>query len=171
MNRPILVCALLLMAAAALGAQEASQSSPYQGTSTPPPDDTIVTTRTPQAKPPAGQPAAACRSSLLRIRRRRQAPEPPQPILPRTTPTPDGGIVAVAQSAPAPSQPVLTQREYDADPDGDIVHPHPLRPGELPEGDHHSRRAAGSALHHRQREGRSLPQPRGLAMCCRAARC
>jgi hypothetical protein len=49
-------------------------------------------------------------------------------------PNPDGGVVAVAQSAPAPSRPALTQRDYDADPDGDIVHPHPLRPGELPEG-------------------------------------
>jgi hypothetical protein len=28
----------------------------------------------------------------------------------------------------------LTQRNYAADPDGDIVHPHPPRPGELPEG-------------------------------------
>jgi hypothetical protein len=28
----------------------------------------------------------------------------------------------------------LIQRNYAADPDGDIVHPHPPRPGELPEG-------------------------------------
>jgi hypothetical protein len=49
-------------------------------------------------------------------------------------PNPDGGVVAVAESTPAPSRPALTQRDYDADPDGDIVHPHPLRPGELPEG-------------------------------------
>lgn len=31
-------------------------------------------------------------------------------------------------------QPVLIQRPYAGDPDGDIVHPRPPRPGELPEG-------------------------------------
>jgi hypothetical protein len=129
MNRSIHVCALLLMAAATLGAQETSQSSPYEGTSTPPPDNTIVTARTPYAKPPAGrpmQPAAAPVQELA------QTPAPPDPAV--NAPNPDGDVVAVAQSAPAPSRPALTQRDYDADPDGDIVHPHPLRPGELPEG-------------------------------------
>ena len=132
MNRSIHVCALLLMAAAALGAQEASQSSPYEGTSTPPPDNTIVTARTPLAKPPAGrpmQPAAAPAQDL--------AQTPAQPVFADPAvnpPNPDGGVVAVQQSDPVPSRPALTQRDYDADPDGDIVHPHPLRPGELPEG-------------------------------------
>jgi hypothetical protein len=53
----------------------------------------------------------------------------------------DDGIVRVAPSHPA-DQPALNQREYandphgDAggDPDADIVHPHPLRPGELQAG-------------------------------------
>ena len=132
MNRSIHVCALLLMAAAALGAQEASQSSPYEGTSTPPPDNTIVTARTPLVKPPAGrpmQPAAAPAQDL--------AQTPAQPVFADPAvnpPNPDGGVVAVQQSDPVPSRPALTQRDYDADPDGDIVHPHPLRPGELPEG-------------------------------------
>jgi hypothetical protein len=130
MNRSIHVCALLLMAAATLGAQEASQSSPYEGTATPPPDNTIVTARTPHAKPPAGrlmQPAAAPAQDLA------QTPAPPADSA-VSAPAPDNGVVVVQQSDSAPSQPVLTQRDYNADPDGDIVHPHPLRPGELPEG-------------------------------------
>jgi len=47
---------------------------------------------------------------------------------------PDGGIVQVEQSAPTPVQPELTARGTTVDPDGDIVHPQPLRPGELGEG-------------------------------------
>jgi hypothetical protein len=128
MNRSIHVCALLLMAAAALGAQEASQSSPYEGTSTPPPDNTIVTARTPHAKPLAGQPMQPAAALVQEL-----AP-PPSADSAVNPPNPDGGVVAVQQSDPAPSRPALTQRDYDADPDGDIVHPHPLRPGELPEG-------------------------------------
>jgi hypothetical protein len=72
------------------------------------------------------QPAAAPVQDLA------QTPAPPASAV--NAPNPDGGVVAVQQSAPAPSQPALTQRDYNADPDGDIVHPHPLRPGELPEG-------------------------------------
>src|SRR6185437_4226833 len=49
----------------------------------------------------------------------------------------DDGIVGIAkqepQDAPAP-QPMLRSREESSDPDGDIVHPHPLAPGELPDG-------------------------------------
>jgi hypothetical protein len=49
----------------------------------------------------------------------------------------DDGIVHVApatpQNAPMMNQ-GLNQRAYAADPDGDIVHPHPLQPGELQEG-------------------------------------
>jgi hypothetical protein len=135
MNRPILVCALSLMVTAALGAQEASES-PYQGTSTPPPDDTIVTTSTPQAKPHAGRTASPGQYQT-RTQTQNQAPVQTQSayVNPAVNdPDPDSGTVAVQRSVPAPRQPVLTQRNYAADPDGDIVHPHPLRPGELPEG-------------------------------------
>ena len=134
MNRPILVCALSLMVTAALGAQEASESSPYQGTSTPPPDDTIVTTSTPQAKPHAGRTASP---GQYRTQTQNQAPVQTQSAYLNSAandPDPDSGTVAVQRSAPAPRQPVLTQRNYAADPDGDIVHPRPPRPGELPEG-------------------------------------
>ena len=130
MNRPILASALLLLATAALGAQESSQS-PYQGTSTPPPDETIITSSTPKPKPPAGRVAEPAQAVA-------EQPQPqPQPasVEPaRNHSDPDSGIVAVEQNAPAASQPALTRRASAPDPDGDIVRPQPLRPGELPEG-------------------------------------
>ena len=136
MNRPFLVCALLLMTTAALGAQEANESSPYQGTSTPPPDDTIVTSSTPQAKPTAGRQAVPVQN---------QAPAQAQTMAPIQAQTayadppmndsdPDSGIVGGQRNATPRREPVLTRRSYADDPDGDIVHPHPPRPGELPEG-------------------------------------
>jgi hypothetical protein len=125
MNRPILVCVLLLMATASIGAQEASQSNPYQGTSTPPPDDTIVTTSEAQAKPPAGHPAVPVQN---------QARPQTAPANPAANDTdPDSGPVAVQRTTPAPEPQTLTTRAK-ADPDGDIVHPRPPRPGEIPEG-------------------------------------
>jgi hypothetical protein len=140
MNRPILVCALLLIATAALGAQDASQSSPYQGTSTPPPDDTIQTTDLPQAKPHAGQPAKP-EQAKGQTQAQGQIPEakPASDIPASSYSDPDGGIVQVEQNGTAAEQnpaasPALTGRGTSADPDGDIVHPQPLRPGELGEG-------------------------------------
>jgi hypothetical protein len=125
------VCALLLMVTAALGAQEASQS-PYQGTSTPPPDDTIVTTNAPKAKPPAGQPIAPAQIQMQTQVMAQSQPTSANPV--ENSSDPDGGIVQVEQSAPTPVQPELTARGTTVDPDGDIVHPQPLRPGELGEG-------------------------------------
>jgi hypothetical protein len=117
MNRPFQICAILLFASAAMGAQEASQSNPYEGTSTPPPDSTIVTASAPQAKPSAGLPESAS--------------APAQQQMPTANAAePDSGTVVVQ---PNPSEPTLAKRVV-ADPDGDIVHPAPLRPGELPEG-------------------------------------
>jgi hypothetical protein len=128
MNRSILVCALMFLTTAALGAQDASQSGPYQGTSTPPPDDTIVTSSAPQAKPPAGHPASPALMPAAE-----QAP-PSTAAAVKDAADPNGGTAAVQQTAPEQRQPSLTQRPYAADPDSDIVHPRPLRPGELPEG-------------------------------------
>jgi hypothetical protein len=138
MNRPILVCALMLMTAATLGAQEASESSPYQGTSTPPPDDTIVTTSTPQAKPPAGRKAVNGQNQV-RLQAQNKAPIQAQPAYPANNDPavnnsdPDSGIVGGPRSSDT-QQPVLTKRNDNADPDDDIVHLRPPRPGELPEG-------------------------------------
>jgi len=113
MNRPILICVLLLTASASLGAQEAN---PYEGTSNPPPDSTIVTAS--RAKP---SPATVA------------APAPVQEqAQPASAPASDAATVAVQ---PPTAEPTLTRRAVTvADPDGDIVHPLPLRPGELPEG-------------------------------------
>jgi hypothetical protein len=137
MKRPILVCALLVAAAAALGAQEASSSSPYQGTSHPPSDDEILIPA-PAAKPPAGQPAYD-QPAYAQPRASRPAYAEPQPssVDPQANfpdPGNDDGIVQVQQPTGTPAQPVLSHRASSYDPDGDIVHPHPLRPGELEEG-------------------------------------
>jgi hypothetical protein len=124
MNRPILVSALLLMATAALGAQQASDSNPYEGTSTPPSDDSIVTTTSVRVKPPASHTSAPARYQA-------QAQEQDQ-IVSANSSDPDSDIVTSA-SVPE-EEPTLTRRSQIPDPDGDIVHPRALRPGELPEG-------------------------------------
>ncbi|MGA9071273.1 MAG: hypothetical protein WB424_13505 [Terracidiphilus sp.] len=108
MIRPTLICTLLLAASAALGAQ----SNPYEGTSTPPPDSTIVSAN--RAKP---SPAIVA------------APAPAQ----AQSAAPVAAEAAVVPPQPPAAEPTLTRRLV-ADPDGDIVHPLPLRPGELPEG-------------------------------------
>lgn len=129
MNRPILLSTLLFMAASVLSAQDTNQANPYQGTSTPPPDDTIISTEAPAAKPPAGRLAVPIE------------PQAPQPTMTQAAPSPaakysdpDAGIVRVEESSDG-QHPVLTPRHRAAaDPDGDIVHPQPLPPGELGEG-------------------------------------
>jgi hypothetical protein len=140
MNRPILVCVLFAAATAALGAQEARPSNPYQGTSNPPADDMIVTTSTPQAKPPAGQPMSAQPSAPSPAQAAAQSQAGPQPAsadpsikypVSGADGTDDGIVLGSPQ---APAQPVLVERAFHDEPDGDIVHPHPPRPGELGEG-------------------------------------
>jgi hypothetical protein len=138
MKRPVLVCALLVAAAAALVAQEASSSSPYQGTSHPPSDDEILIPSAAAAKPPAGQPASD-QPAYAQPRASHSAYAEPQPssVDPQVNfpdPGNDDGIVQVQQPTGTPAQPVLKERAPAYDPDGDIVHPHPLRPGELEEG-------------------------------------
>lgn len=137
MNRRLLTCALILAASAALSAQQASQSNPYEGTSNPPKDDQIVTTTNPQSKPPAGHPWIAPAA----------APAPAVDAPPAPAATADVTIQAQpSAAAPAPSYPdagpvsgpapTLTARASEADPDGDIVHPAPLGPGQLGDGTH-----------------------------------
>ncbi len=125
MNRLILVCTLFVAATAILGAQEASQSNAFQGTSNPPSDDQITTSSTPQAKPPAGQlvynqPAVPAQA---------QPAQRPSSVDPAANyPDPDSGIVQGSASQ------AELDRAYANDPDGDIVHLHPRRPGEIVEG-------------------------------------
>jgi hypothetical protein len=122
MNRPILVCALWVAAAASLAAQT-QQPNPYAGTSNPPPDDTIINNVPPEpapvAKPPAGHYAQPVAPAPVR------QPAPANSLANPGTNNDDG----VVQTAPA-----LNQRAEMSDPDGDIVHPAPLPPGELGEG-------------------------------------
>ncbi|MGD0740358.1 MAG: hypothetical protein ABR957_12230 [Terracidiphilus sp.] len=151
MKRTIFVFVLLAATAVALGAQEASQSNPYQGTSNPPPDDTITTPvqeASPQAKPSpshyapppsnvAPTPQAAPPPYAAETVPSETAPA--QPNAAETLPPPangngtDDGIVQVAPANGA-SQPALNDRPGSVDPDGDIVHPAPLGPGELGQG-------------------------------------
>ncbi|MGA9669976.1 MAG: hypothetical protein WBQ94_12260 [Terracidiphilus sp.] len=135
MNRPIFAITLFAVASA-VSAQQASQPNPYQGTSNPPPDDTIEVTSTPPAKPPAGQPLNSPAT----------APTPAAPSSARAVAdnpsqdNPDAGTVS--SQAPVSAQPyggvqtapVLEARGSISDPDGDIVHPAPLGPGQLGEG-------------------------------------
>ncbi len=157
MSRSIFVCALMLATSAALGAQQASQSNPYAGVSHPPADDTIV-----DMTPPAPEPAPASKPSPAKLATPQPAPaaaeSQPQPspaagqAAPEASPSnfslsypgpepgdgTDDGIVLVepgASHAPAPpAEPSLNESAYANNPDGDIVHPEPLAPGELGQG-------------------------------------
>jgi hypothetical protein len=137
MNRPILMCALFAVTAAALGAQEASQNSPYEGTSNPPPDTSIVTPEPAQAKPPAGR-RAYDSSSAQQPATDDDSSQPPQPredAVP-TSVDPSANFpndTQAYQTRPVPRSqtPALSQRAYAADPDGDIVHPLPMRRGDV----------------------------------------
>jgi hypothetical protein len=131
MKRSILACALLAAVSAALAAQNAN---PYQGTSNPPPDEQITTSGTPEAKPPAGKPMVAEPATTVEPQPEAQ-PIPADPALnsaPARLPGDDDGIVHGASDTPEVS--AMAERSYANDPDGDIVHPHALRPGELGEG-------------------------------------
>lgn len=131
MNRSILVLVLFGAATAALGAQQGSQPSPYQGTSNPPADDAIVTTDTVQAKPPAGHRAVQAPAQVEAT----PQPNPAESSVNSPASGTDEGIAQSSQPAYAPpAQPELTERAYASDPDGDIVHPRALGPGELGEG-------------------------------------
>ena len=114
-NLAILVVAVSAFGLSAAGQQaQPAPSDAYQGVSQPPNDPIVTSPEAPmvQGKPPAGvvaQPA-------------QQQPMPAGPV----------------NSYAAPQQQVLStrtdMRSGMSDPDGDIVHPMPARPGELMEG-------------------------------------
>jgi hypothetical protein len=112
MNRPLLAIAFFAAASAALVAQQAIQSSPYSGVSNPPPDDSITSSEIamPVAKPPASHPIV-------------QAPVTTQAVV---TPS--------VQQMPTSTPPDLSTRIPSSDPDGDVVRPAPLPPGQIAEG-------------------------------------
>ena len=129
MKRPILMCAFFALTTAALSAQQASQSELYEGTSNPPPDDTIVTSIPAQPKPAAGKRAAVPSAAAEQGASVNSAQ--PSSIDPSMN-YPDPAMYTPDHSASTYHAPVLSQRAYAADPDGDIVHPRiVVRPGEL----------------------------------------
>jgi hypothetical protein len=133
MNRPILAFTLFAVASA-VSAQQASQPNPYQGTSNPPPDDTIEVTTAPQPKPQAGRPLNAPATPV--VSKDQAAPGSSPQDNPDAGPVSNQVPVAAqpygdVQTAPVP---VLAARGFVPDPDGDIVHPAPLGPGQLGEG-------------------------------------
>ena len=159
MKRSIPLLALLAATAAGVGAQDAGQSSspasPYQGVSHPPADDVIETSTIPEPKPPAGKPLNAQpagqpapgqaqvypqQSAPARMTAGAQGTAQPSSIDPSANlpaqEAVDGTAAGLVRVAPnyAPAPQALSQRAIAYDPDGDIVHPHPPRPGELQEG-------------------------------------
>lgn len=132
MNRPLLVLAFVASATVALVAQQGSQSSQYSGTSSPPPDDSIIIEPEVQAKPPAGHPMDAQPAPQGMPTQPVQTYNPAPPVNRAMTTGTDDGIVQVAPPT-TPGQPMLATRDA-IDPDGDIVHPAPLGPGELRQG-------------------------------------
>lgn len=136
MNRPILVVVLFAAASAMLAAQQSNSASPYQGTSNPPPDDSIITDADqpqpqPQAKPRAGHPIDVPADST--VQPSQIAPGYSSNSADIATPSASGTPELVQRVHPALAPSQTSQAAY-ADPDGDIVHPAPLGPGELREG-------------------------------------
>ncbi len=146
MKRTILVNVLFAGSVVGLAAQQASQSSPYEGTSNPPPDSTITMPApepAPELAPKPSPSHLADTQSAVPAQPAAGAPAGPQfqPSPnhssmnfagPGTADGTDGGIVVVVPDATP--EPALNRRAEMNDPDGDIVHPAPLRPGELGEG-------------------------------------
>jgi hypothetical protein len=132
MNK-LVFCALFALAAATAHAQQSGQTTSYEGVSNPPSDETIVATPDVEAKPPAAHPYTAQQQAQPAAQ---TAPAPANTTYSHGDGT-DADIVHVPGALPIPTQgPKLAQRNtsYADDPDGDIVRPGPLAPGELVEG-------------------------------------
>ncbi|HWA96705.1 MAG TPA: hypothetical protein VG844_19065 [Terracidiphilus sp.] len=148
MKKSLFACVALLLAS---GYAVAQQSNPYEGTSHPPSDDTIIATPEVTAKPPAGHPYTATQTPAVPANQAQTQPAQTAAALPIPIQEPgqknvyaqqdtDAGIVQVAsQPQPQPVgtvQPALRERtwSYADDPDGGIVHPPALPPGQLASG-------------------------------------
>jgi hypothetical protein len=156
----MLTCAFFVLTSAAFAQQQTAPSDPYQGQSNPPADDVIVTTQPdqPKPKPRAGKPLVQPPvQQQVQAAPQPQSPDnsaaPDAATLRPTSVDPrvnfhdadvngtDDGIVGIAKpepqaqdQGPAGPAPGLTARGSGGDPDGDIVNPHPLAPGQLPDG-------------------------------------
>lgn len=161
--RAIMIAGLMVATAGLMRAQQTSQPDPYQGTSNPPPDDTIITSQPPEdatapkPKPSAyGQPVAPSGQYQGQGQPQQQYPQQGQPmnqgqaqyqdqgqnqgqpvgVVSNSMAAPeDGTDDGIVQIAPDPQvRPALDMRNRPYDPDGDIVHPAPLGPGQVGEG-------------------------------------
>ncbi len=148
MKRLFVACVFVAMTSAVLMAQQSGQQDPYEGTSKPPSNDAIVSDEASPAKPPAGQPmipsaaAPAANNAQPQAQDDSQAqttpvqdqPQPASvnPSVNLPTQSSDSEIVTGPPQTPRPAaQPALESRDESADPDGDIVHPEALQPGEI----------------------------------------
>jgi len=123
---------VMTIASAALGvatvasAQQPAQPSPYSGVSQPPNDPITATPDTPPPVPKIAKPSAAVLAAPP-VQQMQPQPSSAGPV------DPDAGYVGQGNDGAAyaaGSQPTMNAR-MAADPDGDIVHPMPTRPGEL----------------------------------------
>lgn len=121
MKHSVLVWSLLVAGAGALGAQQTNSSSQYQGVSDPPPDSTIT------VPAPAPQPLPQAKPSPAHLMAT-PAPAPQAAAQSSSNPADDGIVMLAPDTGQGP---VLNRRPVTSDPDGDIVHPAPLAPGEL----------------------------------------
>lgn len=138
----------MVAASASLAAQQASPSDPYQGTSNPPPNDTIITSNppdpavapavTPESKPSPAHPAysqPAQAQSQYQAQQDSQPAQQPAQVRSALSLPEDGTDDGIVQIASDPlGRAALNRRAAANDPDGDIVHPAPLAPGEIGEG-------------------------------------
>ncbi len=154
MKRLFFACVFVALTSAVLMAQQSSQQDPYEGTSKPPANDSIVTDEAQPAKPPAGQPTnpsvATPAANEAAQPQAAQAPDQTQAASaqdisqsqPQSTfvdpgannPAPGSNadiVTGPTQSPQTVAQPALEARDETADPDGDIVQPAPLAPGEI----------------------------------------
>jgi len=152
MQRAIFLCAIFSVSVTALGAQQTNPSNPYEGVSAPPPNNEIIDEAPPQPKPPAAHPMIAPPAAPLPGSAQQATPPaatagsetarpgqiPPDFITSTNSNGTDAGIVEPAGTAEPASQPkvqpTVLSRLYASDPDGDIVHPQGLPPGELGNG-------------------------------------
>jgi len=147
----VFVLGLLAATSMALCAQQTEQPSQYQGVSHPPADEVIETSTIPEAKPPAGKPLVEQSAPAAPQSAAQPVAPPAMPVAPMDgtrmssgapgtayLPPAQGGldddIVHVGHAQPASMPQVLNARTSAYDPDGDIVHPRPMRAGELREG-------------------------------------
>jgi hypothetical protein len=123
MHRRTFPIVMIALAASSLAtgarAQQTAQPSAYQGVSQPP-NDPITTSPDSAPAPVIAKPSAGVVAAPS------PAPQQQQP----TIAVPDASYTAPDSA----QQQALSVRPDIADPDGDIVHPRPTRPGELLEG-------------------------------------